>query len=270
MAKQRAVGLGHLRAPPLALGRVRLGERDGDDPIVVAGDHLGPRGRRVGQELEHEPVLRVLGLGLQAQLPAQEAVEEAVLGQLEVAPGFKVPRRRRVRDRVVVPAGEAEGVIGAGRGQPVAGVLPSVGAEEARRAFAGKRRPVRIAHRLERREGLQFRQVAERVSAPAAGPVLEIDDVVSSLASEQLHLAPALFLAAGDAEDGCWFRVGDPTSTRTASNPRRRPSPYSPRRWDGDGRRPHSRRECAWGSSGRGQRRRSRSRRRNRRGESIR
>src|SRR5271166_1831382 len=109
-------------------------------------------------------MLGVLGARLERQLPAEEAVEEAVLVELDVAPGLKVPRRGEVRDRVVVSAGEAKSVIRTRRGEPVAGVLFDVGAEAAGPASARERLPVGLARGLKRREDLQFREVSERVA----------------------------------------------------------------------------------------------------------
>ena len=53
MAEQRAVGLAHLVPAPLALGVVGLGEVDGDEPVVVAGQH---RRGAVGEKIEGEAV----------------------------------------------------------------------------------------------------------------------------------------------------------------------------------------------------------------------
>ncbi len=55
MAEQRAVRLAHGRAPPLALGVVGLGERHGDQPLVMPGQHAGRvRVVGIGQDVEDE------------------------------------------------------------------------------------------------------------------------------------------------------------------------------------------------------------------------
>ena len=123
MAEQGAVGLVHARTAPLEFGRIGFGERDRHHAVVVARHHLRPGVlRRIGQEFEGEAVLRILGPGLQRQPPAQEAVEQPVLGEFHLPPRGRHGRRSTGRDRVVVPAGAAKPVR-RGRGdQPVAGV----------------------------------------------------------------------------------------------------------------------------------------------------
>ena len=74
MPKQRPVGLIQLRPALLALGAVRLGQRNGDDTLVMPRHDLRERSlRRIGQKFESQAVTRVLGPGLERQPPAQEA-----------------------------------------------------------------------------------------------------------------------------------------------------------------------------------------------------
>ena len=100
MAEQRAVGLAHLPPHALALGIVGLGEVDGDEAVVVAGHHrLGRRAvrRQLRQEVERQPVLRILQLGLQRQPELEQRVEQPVLGELD--PAASSPGSRRATDR---------------------------------------------------------------------------------------------------------------------------------------------------------------------------
>ncbi len=211
MPEQGAVGLAHLAPALLALGIVGLDERDGDDAVVVAGHHLRALVlRRVGQEVEDQPVLGILGPGLERQVPAQQAVEQPVLGEFHLAPLGEMVRVRHVGDRAVVAAGEAEGVARARRHQPVAGVVHRVGAEPARPVAGGERRPVLGPRGLQRRERPGLRQVGEAVSAALAGPVLEIQDVAAGLALEQfhrsLHRARCPPHGATNVQGGGWLR----------------------------------------------------------------
>ena len=67
VAEQGPVGLAELDPAPLALGRVGLGDVDGDQPVVVAGQHRLVRAR-VGEEGEDEG-LAVLRSGLDSGSP---------------------------------------------------------------------------------------------------------------------------------------------------------------------------------------------------------
>ena len=68
MAEQTAIGLGQFRPALLHLGAVGFGERDRHHAVVVSGHHPGAgRMGRIGEELEHQAVARVLGAGLERQ-----------------------------------------------------------------------------------------------------------------------------------------------------------------------------------------------------------
>ena len=116
MAEQRAIRLAHLMAAALALGVVGLGEIDGDEPVVVSGEHrLGA----VGEKIEGEAV-RILEPGDERQAQLQERVEQAVLRGLQHAPMDEVVRQRQVGDGAVVPACRTERFGAVDRDQPVA------------------------------------------------------------------------------------------------------------------------------------------------------
>ncbi len=142
MAEQAAIGLGQFRPALLDLGAVGFRQRDRHHPIVVSGHHFGAgRMGRIGQKLERQPVGGVFGAGLERQLPAQEAIEQPMLGELDVAPGGKVRWLRDIGNRIVVPAGDAETIRAFGGGKPIADVIVRVGAETALSAVARQRRP---------------------------------------------------------------------------------------------------------------------------------
>ena len=98
MAEQRAIRLAHGRAQLLALRIVRLFQRDHDHAVVVSGHHLRTS-FGIGQEVENEPVLRVFGAGVEWQTEAQQAVEQPVLRDFELAPGFEIARVGQIGDR---------------------------------------------------------------------------------------------------------------------------------------------------------------------------
>ena len=80
MAEQAAIRLGQFGPAPLDLGAVGFCERDGHHAVIVPGHHFGTRGvGRIGQEFERQTVGRILDAGLKRQLPAKQAVEQAVL-----------------------------------------------------------------------------------------------------------------------------------------------------------------------------------------------
>ena len=90
MAEQAAIRLGQFRSALLDLGAVGLRERNGHDPIVVSSHHFGAgRVGRIGQEFEHQTVVRVLGAGLERQPPAKQTVEQPVLGEFDVSPAVR-------------------------------------------------------------------------------------------------------------------------------------------------------------------------------------
>ncbi len=144
VAEQRAVGLRHVLAGPLALGVVGLGDVDCDEPLRMARNDLGrlPECRPgIGQKVEGEPGLRILPLTDQRQPQAEEPVDQPVLGGLEALPAQQVLRRAEVRDRAVVAAGPAERIRVVRRHQPVAGLVRGIGAEAVDLLRCGQRAP---------------------------------------------------------------------------------------------------------------------------------
>ena len=88
MAEQAAIGLGQFRAAPLDLGAIGFRQRNRHDAVVMARHHFGTgRVGGIGEEFERQAVVRVLGPGPERQLPAKQAVEQPVLGKLDVSPG---------------------------------------------------------------------------------------------------------------------------------------------------------------------------------------
>src|ERR1700733_1420820 len=114
-----------------------------------------------------------------------------------------------VGNRIVVAAGHAEPVPALGRGQPVADVIVRVGAETARAALSHQRRPGFAARGLDRGHDFELRDIAEPMTATAAGSVLEVNDVVANLAAKQFHRKQSLARNPWQYE---------PPGTREASN----------------------------------------------------
>ena len=128
VAEQTAIRFVHFRATLLALRGVRLGQGDCDHAIIVAGHDLW-RLWQIGQKLEDEPMGGVFGPGLERQAPSQQTVEQAVLGEFELAPLVKVQRLGNVRDRMVVNASGAKAIFNLRRDQPITDVTVGIGAE---------------------------------------------------------------------------------------------------------------------------------------------
>ena len=188
MAEQAAIGFGQFRPAPLDLGAIGFRERNRHHAVVVPGHHFGTgRVGRIGQEFEHQTVVRVLGPGLKRQLPAKQAVEQPVLGELDVSPRGQMRWLGDVGNRVVVPAGHTKPVLAFGGRQPVANVIVRVGAEAARPAFSHQWRPGFAARGLERGHDFKLGEIAEAMAASPARPILEINDVVANLATKQFH-----------------------------------------------------------------------------------
>ena len=92
-----------------------------------------------------------------------------------------------------MPARDAEPILPLGGRQPVADVMIRIGAETPERPVARQGSPRVAARRLEGGHDFEFRDIAEPMAATAAGPILEIDDVVADLAAEQFHAATPEF-----------------------------------------------------------------------------
>ena len=106
VAEQRAIGLVHARAQLLALGVIGFLESDGDDAIVMPGNHLLLRD--VIEKIEHERLGLVGARHRQRQSQLEQRVEQPALGRLQLRPQRMARRVRHVRDGPVVPAGAAE------------------------------------------------------------------------------------------------------------------------------------------------------------------
>ena len=129
MTEERAVGLAHRGTPRLALRIVSLGERDGDDALVMPGQHLrAVRSLAVGQKVEDQR-FRAFADGGARQVELEQRVEEAVLRGLDAAPLRGGVGPVEMGDRAVVPACGAERVRPLLRDEPVADVVPRVRAE---------------------------------------------------------------------------------------------------------------------------------------------
>ena len=191
VAEQRTVGLAHREPTLLALGVVRLDKRDNDPAFVVAGEDPRPRLRRVGKELERQAARRIVDHGPKRQLPLQQRIEQPVLGHFHQLPRTMLRRIAEIRDDAIVPAGEAEGVAGAGRHQPVADVVLGVLAEKARLIDIGERDPAYVVgHRLDRRHGVALGHIGHPVPAFIARGIFEIENVAARLAFKQFHGCP--------------------------------------------------------------------------------
>ena len=188
MAEQAAIGLGQFRPALLDLGAVGLRKRDRHHAVVVPGHDFGTgRVGGIGQEFEHQTVARILGPGLQRQVPAKQAIEQPVLRELDVSPCREMRGLRNVGNRVVVAARHTKPVLSFCGREPVADVVVRVGAETALPALSHQRRPGFAARGLKRRHDFEFRDIAKPMAATAAGSIFEIDDVVANLTAKQFH-----------------------------------------------------------------------------------
>ena len=185
VADQGPVGLAHLRAPALAFGIVALGDVDGDQPVGVARQHWrhGAVGvLLVGEKVEAEAVLGVLGRRGLGQVPADDRIEEVALGLFEAAPGLDGAGVGEIRDRMVMDAGAAERAATVLAHQPVAGQMLGIGARVVGDAVDRPRTPGR------RRQHDPARGVeAERIAAIHALRGVEINLVAAVPARKPLH-----------------------------------------------------------------------------------
>ncbi len=140
---------------------------------------------RIGEEVEGEP-LRVDRPRGERQPELQERVEETPLRRFELTPAGEVLGLRQIRHHPVVPAGAAELRVVLGRDQPVAGIVPRIGAEanEAGGLRAGA--PDAVGS-FERGHRERVREIAEPPPAAFAEPVLEIERLPAGLTFEEFH-----------------------------------------------------------------------------------
>src|ERR1700745_2225775 len=85
MPQQGTIGLMEFGAPAFAFCVVSFHQRDGNQAAIVTGHYPGSL-RRIGQETESEPVLRVLGPVLQRQAQPEQGVEQVMLRRLDLLP----------------------------------------------------------------------------------------------------------------------------------------------------------------------------------------
>jgi len=70
----------------LPVGRLALGEVDGDHPVGMPGQQRWAAGIRVGEELEREPSLRIVGAARHRQAKLHQREQEAPLRPFETRP----------------------------------------------------------------------------------------------------------------------------------------------------------------------------------------
>ena len=131
VAQQGPVGLAHRDTTPFALRVLRLIRGDRNLAFVMTCEDLRARGvRRISKEFKGEAVRGILGHSRRRKLPPQQAVEQAVLCELNQLPSRKTGWVGQIRNKAVVPAGDAERVIRSGRDEPVARIMRGVSAEK--------------------------------------------------------------------------------------------------------------------------------------------
>ena len=190
MTEQRAVGLAHLPAHALALGIVGLGQVDGDQAAVVAGQHRF--GRRAVRR--RRPESRTPGRARDPRAwsgsgsrSLQQRVEQPVLGELRSCASSPGSR-----------AGTGPGSSGCGgRPRRTARGCPPKPASCRRRAArwrnsdSGRRRSASARKPplafLQRADRLVGRQIAEAAAAALAAGVLKIERLPAMLAFKELH-----------------------------------------------------------------------------------
>ena len=183
VAEKGAVRLAHLDAAPFSLDFVGLGEGYRDNAILMTGhDFLRVR---VGEEVEDKPMCWILSPGPQREAPAQQRVEEAVLGGFEPTPTGKIGRYGQIRDRPIMPTGQTKPAAFIFRQQPIACFLSCIEAEKPLRAAIDGAEARTLG--FQGQQGLQVRIITQRVAAMDARPVLEIYNVAASLAGKDLH-----------------------------------------------------------------------------------
>jgi hypothetical protein len=118
----------------------------------------------------------------------QEGIDQPVLRELDLAPRQQIGGLRHVRNLLVVAAGHAERVGIVRRDQPVADVVFGVLAEAERspaRAGVPPHGPVVVS--LQRDHGVAVGRVADAVTAPDAGGVLEREHLRTAGTAKKLH-----------------------------------------------------------------------------------
>src|ERR1700712_4619493 len=169
MPKHGAVGLAHLQSPPLALEIIGLGQRDGDDPVVVARHHLGTV-LPIGEKIEDQTVYRIFQARPQRQFPAQQRIKQPVLAEFEFTPAGEFGGVGKIGNDAVMTAGHAIKFSRGFRYQPVASIIVGIGAKKTRRALRSNWTPA-IAIGFKRRHLVQFGLKAQPMTALPAGAI---------------------------------------------------------------------------------------------------
>ena len=130
VSEQRAIRLPHRRPPPLALRIVSFGDVDGDDAVGVPGQQRWAPGPGIGEELEREPVLRIVGAAWHGQTKLHQREQQAPLGAFEAGPRRGAARISKIGDDARDSARRAERAVIVDRHRPIARPLNrQVGAE---------------------------------------------------------------------------------------------------------------------------------------------
>src|ERR1700749_2236902 len=195
VTEQGTVWLAPLDPAPFSFDLVRLGEGYRDDAVLMT--RHDPRRRSVGEEIEDEAVLRVLGARVQRQPPAQQRVEQAMFGGLQIAPAGQIARDRQIGNIPIVSESQAEAAILALRQQPVAGVLSRI--ETKKSPSAGVDGPEAAPLAFQRDQDFACRIVTQLVAATTTRSIFEIQNVSANLAGENLHGASLHLRGTGRA-----------------------------------------------------------------------
>jgi hypothetical protein len=111
MPEQRSIGL-MLHLPlRLAIHVVRFGHVDGDEAVVVPGQHPAPvaiEAHSIAQELEFQAPNRVLPFAHERQLQTQDGIHRTPLRRFQLGPGRVTLRRVETRNGLSEGAGSAE------------------------------------------------------------------------------------------------------------------------------------------------------------------
>jgi hypothetical protein len=160
--------------------RFRYVERD--EPVVVSGENrrfcLVGRGAKGNRTRTHSgPPGGWLGTS-EALTPYRTGGAQ----QLNLSPMQEIFRSRQIRNRAVIPAGNAERVRVLSVDQPVADVIPRIGAETVEPARCNQRTPCIAIGLVQSRDHPPVGQIAQSQSAALATRILEIERLPAALA----------------------------------------------------------------------------------------
>ncbi len=190
MPQKRAIGLLLQGTLPLAMHIVGFRDVNGDEAVIVTGEHpLGIAVRRVLEELEGQAAV-VAVLRLDRKIQAHERIEQAALRDLEPEPGDLVSFRGQIGNDAIQAARAAEVVRFVHRHDPVAHThlivicAQTIGTRVARWNF---RLPHAILTGHERGHEAPIGQKGERVPAVQAADILEEHQILAVAAVKSLH-----------------------------------------------------------------------------------